>query len=351
MTSGPLNPENIDHSGMTEKEIRALYFKWFRTLFPTPEDSLEEIFRRIQAAGLISCHHCGGKDVVRDYGDREVVCVSCTMKSWFTAGTFFAHMRLACPWLAAIWFQEQGLCVNPFKFHKLLNIAYSSAVDIYKKLATVIKGDMGDDAFALSSALFSDVIGKRSRETPARAHPLAEQDEVDKQMLSKDSDSDETSATSTLTQPEKALYKLLSVEPAHFDVLCQWTGMPAGDLSALLMNLELGGFTQRLSGNKYIRKTLNRAEQSAAYGARSSTSTAIDDDEIIDTIVEFIQLNFHRISRKYLQIYLAVYWCCADRERWKVGSLFEACLRFGPVRYSDILAYVSPAVVKVLPRQ
>ncbi|MBY0360063.1 MAG: DNA-processing protein DprA [Candidatus Obscuribacterales bacterium] len=51
---------------------------------------------------------------------------------------------------------------------------------------------------------------------------------------------------------EKEVYELLSAEPIHFDVLCQKTGMAAGEMSATLTMLELAGVVNRLPGDWYV---------------------------------------------------------------------------------------------------
>ncbi len=53
---------------------------------------------------------------------------------------------------------------------------------------------------------------------------------------------------------ERDLYELLSNEPVHFDVLCERTGIPAGELSATLTMLELAGVVSRLPGDWYTRQ-------------------------------------------------------------------------------------------------
>jgi DNA processing protein len=52
---------------------------------------------------------------------------------------------------------------------------------------------------------------------------------------------------------EKELYEMLSDEPVHFDVLCERSGMAAGELSATLTMLELGGVVTRHPGDWYTR--------------------------------------------------------------------------------------------------
>ncbi len=53
---------------------------------------------------------------------------------------------------------------------------------------------------------------------------------------------------------EKELFELLSDEPIHFDLLCERTGMPVGELSAALTMLELAGVVTRHVGDLYTRE-------------------------------------------------------------------------------------------------
>jgi len=52
---------------------------------------------------------------------------------------------------------------------------------------------------------------------------------------------------------ERDLYELITGEPVHFDVLCERTGMNAGELSATLTMLELAGVVSRHPGDWYSR--------------------------------------------------------------------------------------------------
>lgn len=60
---------------------------------------------------------------------------------------------------------------------------------------------------------------------------------------------------------------------------------------------------------------------------------------------DFVRRVFQGISRKYLQLYLAVYWCSLNRRRWGVGRLFSACMRSRRRCYRARLNFVSPPVV------
>lgn len=52
---------------------------------------------------------------------------------------------------------------------------------------------------------------------------------------------------------EREIYDLVSIEPVHFDTLCAQSGMGAGELSATLTMLELGGLVKRETGDWYSR--------------------------------------------------------------------------------------------------
>ncbi|MFA6209326.1 MAG: hypothetical protein WC714_07885 [Candidatus Obscuribacterales bacterium] len=70
----------------------------------------------------------------------------------------------------------------------------------------------------------------------------------------------------------------------------------------------------------------------------------------VSQFVGLISHEFHGISRKCLQLYLASYWCIFDRVRWGPGVLLRACLRHTPISYEQVLNFVSaPRVMIMLP--
>jgi DNA processing protein len=56
-----------------------------------------------------------------------------------------------------------------------------------------------------------------------------------------------------LNETEAQVYDLLSWEPIHIDDLIEKSGVPAADLSGLLLSMELKGFLRQLPGPSYIR--------------------------------------------------------------------------------------------------
>jgi len=345
------SPEQNDELPATDGAVLAFLWAQFNAEFPRETDCLEEVYRRAAEWGIIKCHHCGNTDVERNYGDRVIKCRSCKKKSWLTAGTFFHRMKLARPWLAAIWLMEHGQSISSSKFQKLVGVAYSSAWNIFKKLTTVIQSQMGEDVLAVSSSHFSPVIGKRSRETPARAHPLAEEEAIEKQLVDDGAGVQELTDTGDLSEQERKVYNLLSAEPMQFDILCHRAGMPAGEMSATLMILELAGMATRLAGDRYVRYTPKQDGELRVPVIQSSygTNTTFEETITVGTVIDFVRVNFHGISRKYLQNYLAAYWCHIDRAQWQLGALLRACLGFRHISDDEILDYVSPAIVKILP--
>ncbi|HZK23871.1 MAG TPA: DNA-processing protein DprA [Oscillospiraceae bacterium] len=63
----------------------------------------------------------------------------------------------------------------------------------------------------------------------------------------------ETVAALELTAVQALVISALEYEPTHFDQLIKATNLTAAELSSVLVELELAGFLQKLSGNFYLR--------------------------------------------------------------------------------------------------
>jgi hypothetical protein len=288
-------------------------------------------------------------------------------------------------WFALIWLFEHGVTISASSFAKLVGIASSTAWTMFKKVAIVVEDKM--DGESVPSSSFCEIFCKRSRETPARAHPLAEQEELEEHFCNNNQtskscasdfeaesvaaafefplsvhseakrgkalvlgdDSKKETQENVLGGEEKLVYDCLSKEPIHFDRLCQKMGMKAGKLSAILMLLELDGHVKRMAGDRYSRVDPEFIGLSQIHSrGKGNLALAVN---LVPAIVEFVRKTFHGISRKYLQNYLAIYWCFMDRVQWPRGSLLEACIGFRYIGYNEILQYVSPCSVKVAGNQ
>ncbi len=374
--------------GPPEPERLSLAWAEFNARFPTEDDCVDELCRIFCENGLLKCRYCGLSDPQRDRGDRVFRCLSCYKKTWFTAGTFFHRVRSARHWLAAIWLMERGLVLSSSKLHEVTGISQSNALNILKRIATVIQAHMDGSTQPVPSALFAQVLCKRSRETPARSHPLAElakpEDEhVDDlpestpctagaAMTTSDEpwalysstqsaqspsnkpeagmgtpaklEAGETTPAGEYSAREGSIIDLLSEKPLHFDYLCQRSSLAVGELAGILIMLELEGIVTRQDGDHYVRSI----PKTKSGNSRQSLPCIDPSSELASTVttfVKFIRIHMHGISRKYLQKYLATHWYHFDRKSWQCGALLKACLRFPPITYEQIVSYVSPHLV------
>ena len=378
----------------------AFYFAKFNAEFPTEEHCIEELCRRADTS-LPECRHCGNSLVNKQFGDRVSRCQNCSRQTWHTAGTFFEGIRLGRAWLAAIYLMEHGVFVSSSRFHRVLGIAQSTALNMLQKLRAIIRMHMDDDGPTISSAVFVTVFRKRSFMTPAKAHPRAEQEEIDrishddpsaagsgavkdvaaslaadigaryfgrsvekskqKEHVSGSSELDEAELGGTagalaaedsasrqggLSGHEKAIYDSLSDKPVAVDKLCDLTGLEAADVAVSLLILELAQLVNREPGDHYVR---------CKQGPHSVTANSFRSDDsgnnmtvTVIASIDFVIQHCHGISRKYLQNYLAAYWCYSDRATWRPGSLLKLCRQSPSIKYAEILGYVSPPMVKVL---
>lgn len=357
----------------------------FNRLFPTEADCMVKLSAMLNEEDVQRCD-CGHTRVERVHSGRIIRCGYCYKKKWLTAGTFFHHIRRARPWLAAIFLMENGVAISASTFHKLVGVAYSTAWTIFKKITVVIQSQMTEEAQGIPSSLFGSIFCRRSRETPARRGAFSEQEAIETSVMAdkpgklaqanepaslplaavtvelsssancyaaaklashtgKDAEAENQAVK--LCQAEQQVYDILSEEPVQFDLLCQCTGIQAGKLSSVLTMLELAELAQRMPGDRYVRctpgKNKKRGDKFIGPGNSLPESTKI----AVDRIIHFVQTSFQGISRKYLQNYLARYWCHVDRNRWQLSTLLKLCLRFRHVSYKEILDFVSPPLVKM----
>jgi DNA-binding transcriptional ArsR family regulator len=245
--------------------------------------------------------------------------------------------------------------INASSLSKLVGIAYSSALNILKKLMMVIENHMHENTISVPSAVFSSVVAKRSRETRARAHPQTEIEDANRQVHMDDEGAhreDERGELSAddreeLSPQERQIYDALSSDPVQFDSLCERIKMPVAELSAHLTMLEIKGFVERMAGDRYRKMGPLRSMRSGIDA--DTTCSKVDKlQSMINEMIAFVRSIYHTVSRKYLQNYLAAYWCGSDRARWNIGSLLQGCHRIPHITDSEILNYVSPNLLKII---
>lgn len=300
------------------------------------------------------CSACGGSSILRKLKERSDVCRDCGFSRSITAGTFFHGMKKARPWLASLLMFEEGLAFSINELHRLLGIAFSTAWSIFQKLSAVIDGTLSREALIEASSIdgFRKLITRRSNLTPAKKHPVEELLLLDENYLLDDSDRNSSNKSvefGSLEPIEKIVIGCLSSEPAGFDSLCDSTGIFAGTLTGILMQLELKGLVVSPGSDKF-RLTTQRERTDFGLSSYSETlgrSEANLTARLVRAETAYLLDLHHGLSRKYLQRYIASAWSHFDRERWAVGVLSGICILWGRFVHTDIESFVSDSIVQI----
>ncbi len=350
----------------------------FLKLFPDDKHCLEKIVSCLKKTGWrFSCRRCGSEVLSRRFGERRYFCQDCNYRGWILAGTFFEFIRKSQLWLGATWFFEKGIPINAWQFHELAKCAYSTALMIFRKLASVLYENLEavESTDSIDSANFVSLYWKRSNQTPKGEHPNMEQiyfeqsddfmkDGDSSNLALKNSESsdfkqfdlkpcdlnsaelqnDESKETVNLSAEESAILKLLSYEKIHFDHICTRSGFMPGVVVASLTCLELKYLVEQHSGDYFTLKSKPlRSRQQSKFDSLIDIPI-----EKIESFLQFIKSHIHGVSRKYLQFYLAIYWCMQDRHRWYLDQLLEACCKSNFKSSRLLFEYVTPSQVLMI---
>ncbi|MDP3509886.1 MAG: hypothetical protein Q8T09_18085 [Candidatus Melainabacteria bacterium] len=261
----------------------------FQRDIKSDDDAADALYQSLIDSNQTICG-CSFLHFSHKRGARFYTCRSCKSDFWFTSGTALDGVVRLRAWLAAIFFKDHGFAISAARLSRLVDVAPSTAQNIHKTLALVICDEM-PDAETVSANWFSQIIFKRSRQTPAECHPRTE---------------------------------LLEQASAYAqDFFSEYSSGHLDD-------------NPLASNYREIVRDLNSAPPNLKLA--------------VAQFVGLISSEFHGISKKCLQLYLASFWCSSDRVRWAPGVLLQACLRHTPIRYEQILNFISPSrVVIVLP--
>ncbi|HEY9734050.1 MAG TPA: hypothetical protein V6C89_19225 [Drouetiella sp.] len=134
---------------------------------------------------------------------------------------------------------------------------------------------------------------------------------------------------------EKLVYDSLSRGPQSLDALIALTGLSSSAVIAAVAMLELGELISFTDGN--------RVALSAKYSNKPLQPLLPYVQDCVSSIIKFLKKNFHGVSRRYIQLYLAAHWSFVDRDRWAAGAVLNhCCLPFQRVRN-----FVSPVELQV----
>lgn len=339
---------------MKQANLLKKHFREFEEKFPTEQDSVEELVRKVEKTQELSCKNCGSTHLIRQFGSKVFKCAECLKMGRIFAGTFYHKMRKARLWHAATWLTERRVVFNAWQLHVLCDVAYSSALVAFRKIAKVIHSQMAEIEEWIPSGAFIAIFVKRSKETPKGEHPRFEEIMMDEsesasasQIASQDfGDSDQTEVApkplpKNVIGIEKEVYELISDEPIHVDHLCQALPDKAGgEIFASLTMLELDDLIEPKGGDYYVRKRPNK-ERKSFFQMGQLINSGIHCVKV-ENFIEHIRNVFHGISRKYLQLYLAVYYATVFKNSLGPDKLIEASWRHDPFPYGVMIEFVSP---------
>lgn len=321
----------------------------FNLAYPTEDDCMAALLEGVRTSqsgeqrespgsSVFSCQRCGREDLEKVNNGRAVKCSSCRKMVWLTAGTFFAKIRSARPYLACIWFLSHGISISSETFHLLIGVAQSTAWDIGRKVSLVLEENLMNIDSVVPATEFSPVIRKRSLDTPARHSPKID-------LIKTDTDADvdvgsspyfcDTSAVfanaSNVGDFESSLFSYLSEEPVHVDEIARLCEAPVHKVLSAMTILELEGLVRRLPGERYV-STISKNRPANFI---ELTPQAVS---LIGVFIGFFDDVYIGISGRYLQSYLARAWVLALHQLWPVKRLISLISSFGPLKMSQIQA-------------
>lgn len=251
------------------------------------DDAADALYQSVIESGQAICG-CSVSCISHKRGSRFFTCHACKTDYWLTSGTALDGVVRLRAWLAAISFKDHGFAISAARLSRLVGVAPSTAQKIHKTLAMVICDEMSESE-TVSASWFRKIIFKRSRRTPAECHPRDE-------LLAQD----------------------IACPP---DLLAEYSLAQAED---------------------------NSSESSYSKAVLDFDLAPVRLKVAVSQFVGLISNEFHGISKKCLQLYLASFWCSSDRVRWAPGVLLWACMRHAPIRYGQILNFVTPSRVMIV---
>lgn len=247
---------------------------------------------------------------------------------------------------------ERGVFIPSSKLSLIFDVTIATAQKALKKVAHVLKENMRFELPQIDTSKFIDLFVRRSTETPARLHPKHEQFVVEQEASDAKEDAKQNQATESSSAGAArsddgsgpSLLDFIGNEPISFDGLMRLSGRGASELGALLTLFELEGLVKRLPGDSFVRFATPTEEELFLLRMQRATASNRNESEGDDTVgsLQYIQSQFGGCSRKYLDLFLSMYWCVRDRARWSQGEVMTACLNYGYVSYKEIYSAVTP---------
>lgn len=310
----------------------------FCVLFPNEEHCIKELAEE-RLKRVPPCSRCSGTRFKHGDTYKNYYCESCGKEFYTFAGTMYDSVQHFRPRAAAIWLARHNISPSASEFARFFSLYLSTGQDILRSVGFLLAKKMAEQkTVTISSAEFIEIYGCRSTETPAREHPRAEQLDLDLLFSETENKTDEAINVVLDAEEREILDKLSSNSAARIDEIIAKTNFEVADVFAALGRLQFKGLVEVSSDQSFKRK---------------KKKTKPIDNEYLRAIAEkfkqFVKENWHRISRKYVQIYLAMFWMTQKENQWTDDLIFEF-LDSEPVSRKSMQSYVSPYYLQVATR-
>lgn len=366
-------PKNKEPRNQKTEEIDK-HWQNFVTLYPDNESCWKELHNMQLGAGTLACINCFAKDSVRKDGERTAKCNGCGKTLWITAGTFFHRVRNLHAVFGAIWLIQNGQVVSSLYLSKLAATAQSTALNTLKSIYFVIDQSLTGTIENIGSLHFMGMFFKRSKQTPKKEHPLNEESSYDEKSdpdfidQVTDFENDSLTAKPSMSEQEERIYNVLMFGHNSADIIQNLTKISMSELLICLSMLEMRGIIKTVAGGKFAiannnadatpannkRKKSRRSTSSCSLSfccgenRKSAGIKLLRVEKTVGRVFAHVCQMIHGLSRKYLQLYLALFSFTYTLQGEARPSLFAICLGSAYVKRETLDNYVTPLNVRLV---
>ncbi len=256
---------------------------------------------------------------------------ACGKEVSVTAGTFFHKAKKVRNRVATLVLRVEGIVLNINQIHFLIDMSYSATWGIEMRTKLLSESELSDELTATGFA-FLKVIGRRSRETPAREHPSAE---VLNAIFEETCDAGEIAYLDRMfafTSDCETPFGFHEHPHEH---------EPEASQNSVDERDSAGQFG---AISKPVGARLNNI--TLLYSSPDNT-----DNPAQSSILKNLTAIRHRcgtVSYKFMQPHIADSKFEVEKGRWTLETLLLKCMRFTPITRKDLRDYVSPQTLKLV---
>lgn len=322
-----------------------LKFRDFEEKFPDDETCARFLLENGWRVGK-RCKYCDSTEFSETIDFKTHQCLQCGKSNRVFEGTILVRVQLVRPWFAGIWFLSSGILYSRKEFSELFGIALDTAQRISNTISLHLTKKM--EGFpTVPSASFSKIFERRSSETPARKPPIAEQYELEKQSRSLEGrsfgngplDGSDSSEVIELSEGERTVLEMLDFENwSSVNELADKIDFDFSFILTIIAMLEIKGFVVK-NPEHLLKRSLVRKELAASNGEELGL--------VVDDFLKKGKAVWHGISRKNVQLHVALYWSTTRLDIWEGGHLMFEILDCEPLSKGTLRSYVSPLNIQV----